>query len=496
MSRKHGCACGNGVASCVTEEGCDDSVGGIGQTQLHDWCYILEKKSLPKRFFYWLMTKVDPIEPLFVASPNCQYRLHNSQKLLRVVEGARSIDDDEEFKVAFLALCLCGALCATTCCRLRSILLPTLTVSMETNQYNCYGLLLEKLMDSSWTFKRKFEKDEYCIDVAYGERHPLQPRDTFGPKSLAAEAYPLKTVYVVVFKQARRKGPKDHSNAYLRKLSKRMKEEKGHGDGNDYEVVGTHGKRVGNGDGIENEFRGGVENEVGGEGQVEDGDGVENKVGGEGEEGKGAHSDEDFDGEGGGEDEESSCVGSNFPSVLADVSAMVDRIVNSIDVRGPNSDYRPMAMLGNLIASEKDFMILTCGDLCASVSGYYYVVSPFPGNVDENYVRVATALYTRVWRGKYKSKSLVPVLSEIGWWCAVFSFNMKEVWVMDYPSQSPCLDHIYDVEKLCVSMDALFSSVVGSSWRTSVEEEGRYLVTDDITATENERKEMVSKYKM
>ncbi|KAL2896166.1 TraB domain-containing protein [Bienertia sinuspersici] len=570
MGRKRRRARANGVAPCVAEEGCDDFVGGQGKVITKEVHWVFGFPYAPKRVPRVVHgRKMEQfVEDLFekydVIYKKTMMKYIPMKKVLRVVEGACSADGEEEFKVAFLALYLCDVLCPTTCCRLQSSLLPALTISMEANQYNWCGLMLEKLMDSAWTFARMFEKDEFVkvrlgmfprvkawkrgdinkvkwedlLDgsedyghiglcyVAYGKRHPLQPKDTFGPKSLAAEICPLKIVgSYVVSHMGFRDQPPNKDNCFSEcdddaddEVPWKRRTER---EGVQNEIGGE--EQVGDGDGIEIE--------VGGEVQVGDWDGVETEGGGEGQVGDG----DDVETVGGGEGQR---MGHQLQQeAVACIKILAPTVLLVVGREGPQNKV-PLTV-GALILdeagldpaskSQEDVIILKCGDLCASVSSCYSVISPFPRGVDENYVRVEAALYTRLWRGKYENKSarvmLDPSFAESFIDCdlnGLASKNGQEI----YPT---CVAKFYVWQ--CVGMDALLSSVVGSSWvsgkldswarmsikmgevgsnsndvdhdeadeRTSVEEEGSWLVTDDVTATENEMKEMVkemvSKYK-
>ncbi|XP_057247916.1 uncharacterized protein LOC125493805 [Beta vulgaris subsp. vulgaris] len=165
-------------------------------------------------------------------------------KVIDVVESV-CVDQEHEFKTAFLMLLLGDFLCPTTYRRLESKLLAACTVAMDAVNYDWCSLVLDKLAEHGRHFAEKFYKDGYakgcggctyflailyldrlnrrplnwgmfprvkawsvqdvnlakaedkigsgdygslkCIDVAYGENHPMMPRDTMGPEHMAYE---------------------------------------------------------------------------------------------------------------------------------------------------------------------------------------------------------------------------------------------------------------------------------------------------------------------
>lgn len=170
--------------------------------------FFLRGKTLPRGLCYWLMTKVDPINRVFVAAPGCEYQLGKAQVswvlgipsgprvlpigakgdrlkrfeeelyakygngcdcgteyfymggIMSVVEG--ECRDEVEFKTAFMALALCDVLCPTTCMRLSKELIPCLSIVHEAVKYDWCQLVLDWLMNYAERFARNFYKDGFA----------------------------------------------------------------------------------------------------------------------------------------------------------------------------------------------------------------------------------------------------------------------------------------------------------------------------------------------
>ncbi|XP_021738418.1 uncharacterized protein LOC110704918 [Chenopodium quinoa] len=164
-----------------------------------------------------------------------------TSELLERLECHFEPDEEEDFKLLFLLVALQMVLCPTQSPRLASDLLPALSCAMDCAEYNWCELVLEKLMESVANFGKRFyatgfangcggcaffaviyyldrldrepvkwnvyprvqvwsmkliteaSKDDRfssgdygklgLVDVAYGERHSRQARDTEGPPS-------------------------------------------------------------------------------------------------------------------------------------------------------------------------------------------------------------------------------------------------------------------------------------------------------------------------
>ncbi|XP_021723578.1 uncharacterized protein LOC110690964 [Chenopodium quinoa] len=159
--------------------------------------------------------------------------------MLDRLEGYFEESQEEEFKTLFLIVALEMVLCPTQSPRLAANLLPSLSCAMDAVEYGWCGLVLSKFMDSVSSFARRFyangfaggcggctilavifyldrldrdpvqwdafpkikvwdmqqigiasKLDKLCtgdfgklgsLDVAYGERHPREARDTEVP---------------------------------------------------------------------------------------------------------------------------------------------------------------------------------------------------------------------------------------------------------------------------------------------------------------------------
>ncbi|XP_048492560.2 uncharacterized protein LOC125493340 isoform X2 [Beta vulgaris subsp. vulgaris] len=167
-------------------------------------------------------------------------------KVIEKVEGISHSEDEVEFKTAFLMLALCDFLCPTTCRRLESDLVVASTLAVDAHKYDWASLVLDKLLVHARHFAEKFYREGYakgcggctyflaimyldrlhrppvrwglfprlkawsakdvteakeadrqsgkgdygnigCIDLAYGEKHPLVARDTMGPQCMSYE---------------------------------------------------------------------------------------------------------------------------------------------------------------------------------------------------------------------------------------------------------------------------------------------------------------------
>lgn len=180
----------------------------------------LSGKTLPRGLCYWLMSKVDPVNGVFMGSHSCQYQLGRSQvswvfgiphgsrvvpqgarsqryqsfvddfcskyktdgvgggeggeaggtmylcmpKVIEVVERDCDEDFEMEFTEAFLALALAYVLCPTTCPRLEKELIPALTVH-EAKEYDWCSLVIEKLLFHARRFASNFYKNGYASCV-------------------------------------------------------------------------------------------------------------------------------------------------------------------------------------------------------------------------------------------------------------------------------------------------------------------------------------------
>ncbi|KMT07805.1 hypothetical protein BVRB_6g146180 [Beta vulgaris subsp. vulgaris] len=248
----------------------------------------LKRKRLPRSLCYWIMSLFDPFNKVLILPGGVEYPLGKSQvywilgiphgprkvpmvarsegmkmavknireryatdvgvplvKVIDVVEGSVCVDQEHEFKTAFLMLLLGNFLFPTTCRRLESKLVAVCIVAMDAVNYDWFSLVLDKLVEHGCHFSEKFYKDGYakgcggctyflaiiyldrlnrrplnwgmfprvkawsvqdvnlakvedriasgdygsltCIDVAYGENHPMMPRDTMGPEYMAYE---------------------------------------------------------------------------------------------------------------------------------------------------------------------------------------------------------------------------------------------------------------------------------------------------------------------
>uniref|UniRef100_A0A803N7T1 Ubiquitin-like protease family profile domain-containing protein n=1 Tax=Chenopodium quinoa TaxID=63459 RepID=A0A803N7T1_CHEQI len=119
--------------------------------------------------------------------------------------------DEEEFMVAFLIVVLGKLLCTTTnSSNLAASLIPSLTVATQASEYDWCTFTMDWLCDSAHRFQAKFLRDGFrsgsggsflfvmifyldhlhrrplqwgvfprvkALDIAYGEEHPLDPRD-------------------------------------------------------------------------------------------------------------------------------------------------------------------------------------------------------------------------------------------------------------------------------------------------------------------------------
>ncbi|KMT17703.1 hypothetical protein BVRB_2g036480 [Beta vulgaris subsp. vulgaris] len=362
----------------------------------------LKRRRLPRSLCYWLMTLLDVDRKVIQFPGGVEYPLDKNQvhwvlgtpcgqkrvpkearndeymraiesnrvkydmgvgipvvKVVDKVEGVCDLEDEYDFKTAFLIFALCDVLCPTTCRRLESDLVVGATCAMDVSSYDWSTLIVEKLLVHGRHFGEKFHKDGYakgcggctyylailyldrlnrppmkwgmfprckawsvgdvniaknddetvkgdygkigCIDVAYGERHPLMARDSFGPQSMAYEiariilsglgvelqggvgVRDMNETNVVaksesdeeenIAQRRRRRGPRDNLNPYQRRML-RM----GQG-GVNAEVGGQKGERsgdVGDGGSEEHGYVGGKG--VGGseeEHENEEGDGQE-----------------------------------------------------------------------------------------------------------------------------------------------------------------------------------------------------------------------------
>ncbi|XP_021736783.1 uncharacterized protein LOC110703306 [Chenopodium quinoa] len=166
-----------------------------------------------------------------------------NSKIMERVEGKWEAHEEEEFKTLFLLLSLEMVLCPTQSPRLACDLFPALTCAMNASCYNWCELVLNKLMESVASFARRFystgvaggcggctifvvvfyldklnqfpvqwgefprvkvwnmnkigvavKRDRFAsggdygklgsLDVAYGENHPKDARDSNGPASM------------------------------------------------------------------------------------------------------------------------------------------------------------------------------------------------------------------------------------------------------------------------------------------------------------------------
>ncbi|XP_021722289.1 uncharacterized protein LOC110689788 [Chenopodium quinoa] len=179
---------------------------------------------LPRQLGYWLMTRIDPLNKVFIAPDGKQFRLSANQvhwvlgipnggltvptgkskfslmhekviriqekygvptrtrskkdsgvvytsigipvngKMMERVEGKWEAHEEEEFKTLFLFLSLEMVLCPTQSPRLACDLLHALTCAMNDGSYNWCELVLKKLMESVGSFARRF----YSTGVAGG----------------------------------------------------------------------------------------------------------------------------------------------------------------------------------------------------------------------------------------------------------------------------------------------------------------------------------------
>ncbi|XP_048500966.2 uncharacterized protein LOC125497612 [Beta vulgaris subsp. vulgaris] len=159
-------------------------------------------------------------------------------------------------------------------------------------------------------------------------------------------------------------------------------------------------------------------------------------------------------------------------------------------------------------ANAEEVVMVKCGTLVATLEECKTVLGGTQC-VHENYVRVAGAMYTRMWRRKFGNSSIrfmidptfaarvfenvrrsgdwndcreigcavakgfkgvhanrifgvfVPVLEDRKWWCAAFSVNSEEVWVIDAHRPNSLEHHAKAIEELAIRVDILFSSFEG-----------------------------------
>ncbi|XP_021719109.1 uncharacterized protein LOC110686824 [Chenopodium quinoa] len=87
-----------------------------------------------------------------------------NSRLMERLEGEWDVDEEEEFKTIFLLISLEMVLCPTQSLRLACDLFPALTCAMNAASYNWCELVLNKLMESVASFARRF----YSTGVAGG----------------------------------------------------------------------------------------------------------------------------------------------------------------------------------------------------------------------------------------------------------------------------------------------------------------------------------------
>ncbi|KAL2922774.1 Ubiquitin-like-specific protease 1A [Bienertia sinuspersici] len=205
-------------------------------------------------------------------------------KLQDWLESNLELDDEAEFKVMFLAAAVCLVLCPTSCKRLGKDLFPLVSVAHERGAYDWAAFVLQHLIASAKSFASRFYPACFtegvggctfflaifyldrlnnnpvewgvhprikvwnkkhlnevkwsdvtnvefgtigCVDVAYGERHPCEARDTNGPDALVDKSVVDDVVWFecgdeeVVVRKRRRKGPTDLSHLRARKKGKK-----------------------------------------------------------------------------------------------------------------------------------------------------------------------------------------------------------------------------------------------------------------------------------
>ncbi|XP_021758868.1 uncharacterized protein LOC110723801 [Chenopodium quinoa] len=175
---------------------------------------------LPMNLCYWLMTRMDPFNQLFISPDGHEYKLSKDQvrwilgipkgskvvprkvtstemrskvsdierkfgkewelkriksgrvnklkgiviegALLEKAKGSWEEEDEEEFKTLFLILALHMILCPPLSSVLDNDLLPALSCAKQAWNYDWCGLVLEKLFDSAYKFGNKFYADGFA----------------------------------------------------------------------------------------------------------------------------------------------------------------------------------------------------------------------------------------------------------------------------------------------------------------------------------------------
>ncbi|KAL2944795.1 hypothetical protein RDABS01_033142 [Bienertia sinuspersici] len=213
-----------------------------------DGLFSLIGKGLTRNLCYWLMTRVDVPNRIFISVDGKEFPLTKvqgdengslkedlgrlwSKYSSKAPSGADGIsrknvvdvllsDDvmEKDFKECFVMLALMDVLCPTTCHRMSSKLLPYVCYAVRARQYDWCSLVLEHLFHSIQNFAKRFypmgmrkrqptqwgvfprlkawskkemNKARACdelptgdygklgvVDVAYGENHPLDCRDS------------------------------------------------------------------------------------------------------------------------------------------------------------------------------------------------------------------------------------------------------------------------------------------------------------------------------
>ncbi|KAL2937932.1 Elongation factor Ts [Bienertia sinuspersici] len=204
----------------------------------------LRKKHLPRSLCYWLMTRIDPINEMFVpndgrhlgylringcvrksddGSGSVQLRgIEITPGMVRRAEEYWEESEEHEFKALFLAISLHLILTPTQGARLAADVVPVLCCAVTTVKYDWCSLVVRKLMQAvevlgdifyldrlnrnlilwgqypcikMWNMEqirvasntdRFLPNGDYgklgCLDVAYGEWHPREARDVQIPQ--------------------------------------------------------------------------------------------------------------------------------------------------------------------------------------------------------------------------------------------------------------------------------------------------------------------------
>ncbi|KMT11646.1 hypothetical protein BVRB_5g105860 [Beta vulgaris subsp. vulgaris] len=165
----------------------------------------LKRRRYPRSLCYWLMTSLDVEKKVIQLPSGVEYPLDRNQvhwvlgnpcrlkwvpkearnddcrraveairlkygmgvgipmvKVVEKVEGSCGLDDEYEFKTAFLILALCDVLCPTNCRRLESDLVIAATFAMDASSYDSSTLIIVKLLLHGRHFADKFYKDGYA----------------------------------------------------------------------------------------------------------------------------------------------------------------------------------------------------------------------------------------------------------------------------------------------------------------------------------------------